>query len=73
VRDGEGNVPIYSAKDLRETRPEAWKAAHKRIYEHLATTTQDKPEPTLDDLQPLYQAIAHGCQAGMQVEAGERS
>jgi len=57
----------YFAKDLRETRPEAWKAAHKRIYEHLATTTQDKPEPTLDDLQPLYQAIAHGCQAGMQV------
>jgi hypothetical protein len=59
----------YFAKDLRETRPEAWKAAHKRIYEHLTTTTQDKPEPTLDDLQPLYQAVAHGCHAGLHQEA----
>ncbi len=59
----------YFAKDLRETRPDASKAAHKRIYEHLTTTTQDKPQPTLDDLQPLYQAVAHGCQAGLQRDA----
>jgi hypothetical protein len=56
----------YFARDLRDTRPEAWRAAHKRIYDHLITTTKDKPEPTLDDLQPLYQAVAHGCHAGMQ-------
>ncbi len=56
----------YFAKDFRETRPEAWKAAQKRIFEQLTRTTQDKPEPTLDDLQPLYQAVAHGCHAGMQ-------
>ena len=61
----------YFAKDLRENRPEAWKAAHRRLYEHLTTTTQDKPEPTLDDLQPLYQAVAHGCHAGLQQEACE--
>jgi hypothetical protein len=59
----------YFANALREKRPEAWKAAHKRLYEHLTTTTQDKDEPTLDDLQPLYQAVAHGCLAGMQQEA----
>ena len=62
----------YFAKDLRETRPEAWTAAHRRLYEHLTATTQDKPEPTLDDLQPLYQAVAHGCHAGMQQEACEK-
>jgi tetratricopeptide (TPR) repeat protein len=59
----------YFAKNLRENRLEAWKAAHKRLYEHLTTTTADKPAPTLDDLQPLYQAVAHGCVAGMQQEA----
>jgi hypothetical protein len=59
----------YFAKDLRERRPKAWKAAHRRLYEHLCATTPDKPEPTLEDLQPLYQAIAHGCYAGMQSEA----
>jgi tetratricopeptide (TPR) repeat protein len=59
----------YFAKDLRESRPEAWKAGHKRLYEHLTSTTPDKPAPTLDDLQPLYQAVAHGCLAGMHEEA----
>ena len=59
----------YFAKHLRETRAEAWTAAHRRLYEHLTATTPDKDEPTLDDLQPLYQAVAHGCHAGMQHEA----
>jgi tetratricopeptide (TPR) repeat protein len=61
----------FFAKQLRETRADAWKAAHRRLYEHL-TATQDKPEPTLDDLQPLYQAVAHGCHAGMQQEACDK-
>jgi tetratricopeptide (TPR) repeat protein len=61
----------YFAKALREKRLEGWKAAHKRLYEHLTTTT-DKPAPTLDDLQPLYQAISHGCFAGLQQEACDK-
>jgi hypothetical protein len=48
---------------------EAWRAAHRRLYEHLCATTPDKPDATLEDLQPLYQAVAHGCQAGLQQEA----
>ncbi|MGH8578974.1 MAG: hypothetical protein ACREVK_02220, partial [Gammaproteobacteria bacterium] len=48
---------------------ETWRAAHRRLYEHLCTTTPDKPEPTLEDLQPLYQAVAHGCWAENQCEA----
>jgi len=63
----------YFAKQLRETRPVAWKAAHKRLYEHLTATTPDKEAPTLDDLQPLYQAVAHGCHAGMHQEARENA
>jgi hypothetical protein len=45
---------------------ETWREGHRRLYEHLCVTTKDKPQPTLEDLQPLYQAVAHGCQAGMQ-------
>jgi tetratricopeptide (TPR) repeat protein len=49
---------------------EAWREGHRRIYEHLCATTSDrKPNPVLEDLQPLYQAVAHGCQAGLQQEA----
>jgi hypothetical protein len=59
----------YFARRLRQQQPEAWRAAHQRLYEHLCATTPDKPEPTLEDLQPLYQAVAHGCQAGLQQEA----
>ncbi|MGH8487720.1 MAG: NACHT domain-containing protein [Gammaproteobacteria bacterium] len=61
----------YFATQLRQQQPEAWRAAHRRLYEHLSATTKDKPQPTLEDLQPLYQAVMHGCQAGMQQEACE--
>ena len=59
----------YFARQLRTQHPEAWRAAHRRLYEHLCAATKDKPKPTLEDLQPLYQAVAHGCQAGMQQDA----
>jgi hypothetical protein len=48
---------------------ETWRAGHKRLYEYLCDTTREGDEPTLEDLQPLYQAVAHGCQAGLQQEA----
>ena len=61
----------YFAKELRKNQA-AWQAAHKRLFEHLCATTKDKEKPTLDDLQPLYQAVAHGCQAGLQQEACDK-
>jgi hypothetical protein len=61
----------YFGQSLRTTQPEAWRAAHQRLYEYLCATTKDKPDATLEDLQPLYQAVAHGCQAGLQQEACE--
>ena len=62
----------YFAQRTHQQHPEAWRAAHRRLYEHLCATTPDKPQPTLEDLQPLYQAVAHGCQAGMQQEVCEK-
>jgi tetratricopeptide (TPR) repeat protein len=60
----------YFAKQLKEKNAEGWRGAHRRLYKYLCqTTTDQKPEPTLEDLQPLYQAVAHGCQAGLQQEA----
>ena len=58
----------YFATQLRQEQPGAWRVAHKRLYEHLCAITKDKPQPTLEDLQPLYQAVAHGCQAGLEQE-----
>jgi hypothetical protein len=59
----------YFGQRLRDAQPEAWRTAHRRLYEHLCATTKDKPDATLGDLQPLYQAVAHGCYAGLQQEA----
>ncbi len=47
---------------------DAWREGHRRLFEHLRDTTNEGEEPTLEDLQPLYQAVAHGCQAGLQEE-----
>jgi predicted ATPase len=47
----------------------AWQQAHQRLFDYLCANTEDKTKPTLDDLQPLYQAVAHGCLAGFQQKA----
>ena len=49
-----------------------FREAHRRLYEHLCATTKDQPDASLEDLQPLYQAVAHGCQAGLQQEACDK-
>jgi hypothetical protein len=40
-----------------------------RLYDHLRDTTHEGDRPSLEDLAPLYQAIAHGCRAGRHQEA----
>lgn len=62
----------YFAKRVRDAMPGAWRAAHRRLYEHLRDTTHEGDEPTLEDLLPLYQAVAHGCQAGLQEETRKK-
>ncbi len=50
--------------------PTAWRAAHARIFDAMQTRTLQVPSNAqLDDLQPLYAAITHGCRAGKHQEA----
>ena len=67
--DTHPHIREYFAKQLRKKNSAAWRTAHRRLYEHLCATTQEGDHPTLEDLQPLYQAVAHGCQAGLQQDA----
>jgi Domain of unknown function (DUF4062) len=66
--DGHPLLREYFGKQLRTQQLDSWEEAHWRLCKYLYTTTPDKPQPTLEDLQPLYQAVAHGCQAGLQKE-----
>ncbi|HXU31115.1 MAG TPA: hypothetical protein VN851_11105, partial [Thermoanaerobaculia bacterium] len=61
-------VREYFAKQVHEKHEEAWRAAHGRLFEHLRNTADHRPD-TLEGLQPLYQAVAHGCLAGRYEEA----
>ena len=57
----------HFGRRLRETAPEAWRAAHGRLYEHLRDSVPYWPDG-VDGLQPLFQAVVHGCQAGRAQE-----
>lgn len=65
-------VREWFGERLRQSNEAAWKAAHGRLFEHLRDTTKEGDTPTLEDLAPLYQAIAHGCRAGWHQEALDR-
>jgi hypothetical protein len=62
-------VREWFGERLEQTNGRAWRAAHSRLYDHLRRTTQEGKTPKLEDLAPLYQAIAHGCRAGRHQEA----
>lgn len=61
----------YFALRLKEKHPAAFRAGHSRLFDHLCASTPHRPD-TLPGLQPLYQALTHGCLAGRHVEALEK-
>ncbi len=44
------------------------KACHKKIYEYIETYAPEKPE-TLEEMQPLFEQVYHGCAASLHDEA----
>jgi hypothetical protein len=56
------------AEQVRTQFPAAWQAGHRRLFEHLAGTAPYWPEG-IEGLQPLYQAVAHACLAGLHQQA----
>jgi hypothetical protein len=69
--DAHPHLREYFARQLCTQQPDAWRGAHRLLYEHLCKHNEGD-KPTLEDLQPLYQAVAHGCHAGLQQEACEK-
>ncbi len=59
----------YFGQRLRETQPDAWHEAHARLYDYykaLPEKLYGKEMPvTLEEMQPLFSAVAHGCAAGL--------
>ena len=59
----------YFSSCLRDRSPKLWRSANIRLYNHLCSTVPDRSEPSLTELEVLYQAVAHGCSAGLQNKA----
>jgi len=57
----------YFAAALSKHQPEAWQEGHRRLYHQLKDSAPHHPEG-LAGLQPLYQAVVHGCRAGLHQE-----
>ena len=61
-------VREHFGQQLRGEHPQAWREGHNRLYEHLKAAAKEYPD-TMEEMAPLYAAVAHGCQAGRHQEA----
>lgn len=61
----------YFAAQLKREQPEAFQAAHSRLFDYLCENTPHRPDG-IDGLAPLYEAITHGCLAGRHQEACDK-
>ncbi len=68
VLDAHPLVREYLAQALRKRQPDAWREGHRRLYEYLKASVPPRPDG-LVGLEPLYQAVAHGCLAGLPQQA----
>ncbi len=59
----------YFGKQLKENQPEAWQQAHERLYEYYKALPEKELPDTLEEMQPLFSAVAHGCAAGLHQQA----
>lgn len=59
----------YFGKQLQTQQPKTWQQAHKRLYEYYKALPDKEFPDTLEEMQPLFSAVAHGCAAGLHQQA----
>jgi len=60
-------VREYFGRRLQEEQLDAFREGHRRLYEYLQKKAKPFPD-TLVEMEPLYQAVRHGCLAGKSSE-----
>lgn len=56
-------VREHFGEKLRNTNPDAWKTGHSRLYEYYRDVAEKEFPDTLEEMEPLFAAVAHGCRA----------
>tara|TARA_B100000315_G_scaffold37340_1_gene31935 strand:- start:9253 stop:11865 length:2613 start_codon:yes stop_codon:yes gene_type:complete len=64
IRDYFGNL-------FKEEDEKLWKEAHKVLFEYFQALPEKKQPDSLQDLEPLYRAVIHGCLAEEYKKAKE--
>lgn len=59
----------YFGRQLEECQPEAWQQAHEALYYYYKALPEKELPDTVEEMQPLFHAVAHGCAAGLHQEA----
>lgn len=59
----------YFGSQLKKQHPQAWQQAHKYLYEYYKALPEKELPDTLEEMQPLFSAVAHGCAAGLHQQA----
>ena len=59
----------HFGEKLAKNNPEAWKEAHSRLYEYYKNLPKKHLPDTIEEMEPLFAAVNHGCLAGKHQEA----
>ncbi len=55
----------HFGEKLKEKNKEGWKESHKRLYNYFKALPEKELPDTLQEMEPLFAAVAHGCRAGL--------
>ena len=58
----------HFGEKLQTENPEACKEAHSRLYEYYKNLPEKEYPDTLEEMEPLFAAVMHGCLAGKHQE-----
>ena len=59
----------YFAYRFRTEHPKDWCKAHTVLYHYYTKVPEQEQPDTLDEMQPLFAAVMHGCAAGLHQQA----
>ena len=62
-------IRAYFARQLQSQAPEAWQVAHTKLYKYYKNLPSKEQPDTLEEMQPLFRAVAHGCAADLHQQA----
>ena len=62
-------IRAYFAHRLRSQSPDAWQAAHSKLYDYYKNLPSKEQPDNLEEMQPLFRAVAHGCAADLHQQA----